>query len=386
MKMKKLFAVVSALAMSAALLSLAACKDPTPPIDPIDPDTPVDPDPPVVQTTYGLPVAERGHFIKDADLLQDGETRWLLYTANETSGEEDNAIAVRKGAFEQGEDKGWTYGAEKIVLRGGEGEWDEYIGSASLVKGTFTLGETSYGWLMAYCGTSMSNDTQYQIGLAVANSPDGEWTKVAQTPFIEFDAKVYGASSVGNYAPSLINLDKTSAIRLFYTYADAYGHFAKFTDFDASNLDELVPEQAWQGNNVTNVGEVEGGDDVAMFPNSDFAYDATAGKFYAVKDRSPSAATKPNYATSIQLLFLAENELYTVEDGNGWKNVRSWDNTDTPDAAFERLYGACIVADAYGHIDGASAMEIVYNVCELEMDNEDWLFTQNLQTFNVTLS
>ena len=51
---------------------------------------------------------------------------------------------------------------------------------------------------------------------------------------------------------------------------------------------------------------------------------------------------------------------------------------------YERLYGACIVSDAYGHTDSATGAEVIYNVCELEVDNEDYLFTQNLMTFEVS--
>lgn len=382
MKTKKLLAIFAALAMSVTALSLAACGKSTPD-DPENPENP-EPEPPAEETVYGLPVAERGRYIKDADLVQDGETRYLLYTTNETAGEEDNVIALRKGEFEEGEGKGWTYSAETVVIRGETGEWDEYIGSASLVKGTFALGSESYGWLAAYCGTDKTNDTQYRIGLAVAKTPDGAWTKVSETPFIEIDG--ISATSVGCYAPSLVNYDKESKVRLFYTYADQYGHFAKYTDIDASDLTALSSEQAWEGNFVSNDGEVTGGDSETMFPNADFAYDGTNGKVYAVKDYSPSAATNPKYAEQLQLLWIDNGELGTIDEGDGWKSVKQWDFTDTPDGAYERLYGACVISDAYGRVDGAQEISIVYNVCEIEADNEDWLFTQNLLELKAVLS
>ena len=130
-----------------------------------------------------------------------------------------------------------------------------------------------------------------------------------------------------------------------------------------------------------NNGEIAGEN---MFPNADFAYDASAKKVYAVKDYSPAAATKPNFADRIQLLWIAEEELYTAELGDGWKGMKTWDFSDTEDGAWERLYGACIVSDAYGQIDGTKAQEIVYNVCALEMEDENWEFTQKLQTFVYT--
>ena len=54
--------------------------------------------------------------------------------------------------------------------------------------------------------------------------------------------------------------------------------------------------------------------------------------------------------------------------------------------AFERLYSASAVSDAYGQLLDASRMEIVYNVCEVAADNADWMFTQKLLTFEVELN
>lgn len=403
MKTKKFLAIFSALVMGTTMFALAACGEkPEPNPDPDEGQTVTPPgddngnndgnnengneNGQTAEPVYGLPVAERGHYIKNADLVEDNGTRYLLYTTNETSGEEDNVIAVRKATYEEGEGKGWLYGEEKVAIVGETGAWDENIGSASIVKGDFLLGGTSYGWLIAYCATTKTNDTQYQIGLAVASAPDGAWTKVSETPFITFDAAVYGETAVGCYAPSLVNLDRQSAVRIFYSYADAYGHFAKFTDLDASDLTNLVSEQAWEGNFVTNDGEITGGDAESMFPNADFAYDATSGKIFAVKDYSPSASSDPKVAEQIQLLWLAEDELYTVEEWNGWNSLKQWDSTDTPDGEYERLYGACVVSDAYGHVDGATEIEIVYNVCELKSLNADYLFTQNLLSFHTILA
>ncbi|HJA02560.1 MAG TPA: hypothetical protein H9797_04170 [Candidatus Gallimonas gallistercoris] len=386
MKKKNLLAIFCALAMSAAIGMMAACvpsDDPgnTPGGDTPGGDTPGG-DP---QTVYGLPVAESGHYINNSDAFEEDGTRWLFYTTNETSGEEDNVIAVRKASFEEGADKGWAYGEETIALRGTEGGWDEYLGSASVVKGSFEYGGAEYGYLMAYCGTPQADETQFSIGLAVAQSPDGAWTKVGSQPVVAFDAANAGSAqtAVGNYAPSLVNYDKEGGVRLFYTFADSYGHFAKFVDIEASDLDAPVLSGEAV---VPNHGEIAGGDTVAMFPNADFVYDASGKQFYAVKDYSPTPSQAPAFARRIQLLSIAEGELYTTDLGEGWKGIRTWDNTDTPDGMYERLYGACIVSDAYGHIDGAADAEIVYNICMLEADTDDYLFTQNLMSFEIALS
>ena len=119
MKIRKLILAVLALCLTAACF---ACTE-------VEPE-PVPPEPEVV---YGLPAPAIGHYITNADLLEDAGTRYLTYTTNEESGEEDNVIAVRKATFTEGEDKGWAYGDEQIVLRGDSASWDRFIGSASIV-------------------------------------------------------------------------------------------------------------------------------------------------------------------------------------------------------------------------------------------------------------
>ena len=138
-------------------------------------------------------------------------------------------------------------------------------------------------------------------------------------------------------------------------------------------------------NQLPTNGNLSGGDAALMFPNADIAHDATNGKVYAVKDYSPSAALAPAYAEKIELGVIDEAEFYTADLLNGWASIRLWDMFDTPDALWERLYSATIVTDAYGHVDGATEFEIIYNVCEIAMDNADWMFTQNLLTFTVGL-
>ena len=334
---------------------------------------------------YGLPVAEVGRYIKDADIIDDGETRILLYTTNGEVAEEDNVIATRTATYVENE--GWLYGEESIALTGTVDGWDEFIGSASIVKGVFEYGDVAYSWLMAYCATPNANDTQFEIGLAVATEIGGTWVKVGDRAIIEYDERVYGTGCVGCYAPSLVNLNKESAIRIYYTYADIYGHFAKFIDINATDLDVLYTDAAKTdvnlisgSNHLPTNGNLSGGDLALMFPNADFAHDGN-GQVVMVKDYSPSAATTPAYAQKIELGYIAESELYTVALKTGWVSLRLWDMFDTPDLAFERLYSACVVADAYGYISAEADIEVIYNVCEIAMENSDWLFTQNLLSF-----
>lgn len=187
-------------------------------------------------------------------------------------------------------------------------------------------------------------------------------------------------------------MNKESKIRVFYTYADTYGHFARFVDIDAADVGAIYSEEAKTDVDlvsgtvqVPTNGNLSGGDAAMMFPNSDFAYDTEKEKFFAVKDYSPSAALNPNYAERIEVASIAEEELYTAEILDGWKSIKVWTMLDTEEQ-YERIYSGCIVSDAYGQVNGEDCLEVVYNHCEIEADNANWMFTQNLAAFKVNIS
>lgn len=325
-----------------------------------------------VDKVYGLPVALEGFYMRDADMLQDGDTRYLIYTTNKTKAEEDNVIALRTGIKET---DGWVYAEQKVLLEASETGWDQYLGSASITKGEFTYGGETYSYLMAYQGSAMSNQTANQIGFAVAKTIDGTYVRVGNAPVVTYDAAQYGANMVGCYAPSIVNYNKAGGVRVFYTLADAFGHYAYFMDVDATNLDKVKGVKAM----ITNKGNLQSGDAVTMFPNADFAYDDVNKVFYAVKDFSPTPSTKPSFADEFELCHIQEEELYTTDEGNGWVSDVYKDYIDL-DA--ERVYSGSIVTDMYGHMLTGNIV-IIYNVCEI---GNDYLYTQMFKEFTYVVA
>ena len=326
----------------------------------------------VPATVVGLPTPAAGYYMRDAEIIQDGDVRYLIYTTNKTVAEDDNVIAIRKADLTE---EGWVYGAEVVVLEPSADGWDKYLGSASVVKGEFALNGETYNYLMAYQGTTQSSGSASSIGLAVAKEIQGEWVKVGTAPVIAFDAKEHGLNMAGCYAPSVVNYTKVSGIRIFYSYADKYGHFAYFWDADLSDLSNIKGVKAL----ITNEGGLsDGGAGGVMFPNADFAYDSVNCVFYTVKDYSPAAASKPSFAERFELAHIAEEELYTTDKGLGWVSDVLMDNFDLElDLEYERVYSACIVSDAYGHMLEGN-IEIVYNTC---MAGDDYLYTQKFLTY-----
>lgn len=315
----------------------------------------------------GLPVPESGYYMTNADVIQEGNVRYLVYTTNKSKAQEDSVIAVRKGELTS---DGWVYGSQTIILEASADGWDQYIGSASISKGTFAFENETYNWVMAYAATTSDDGMANSIGLAFAKEIDGEWHTL-EKPIIEYDAEVYGANMSGCYAPSVVNYNKAGGVRVFYTYADAYGHFSYFYDMDLSDLSSVDGVSAM----ITNKGDIQGGDAVTMFPNADFAYDSVNKVFYAVKDFSPTASTKPNFADEFELLHIAEEELYTTESMTGWVSDFYLDYIDLNNG-YERAYSACIVSDFFGH--KLETTEIVYNVCET---GNGYLHTQKLMSY-----
>ena len=324
-----------------------------------------------VAAEVGIPTPTAGFYMRDADVLQDNNVRYLVYTTNKTVTEEDNVIAIRKAELTA---EGWVYGEEVVVLEGSAEGWDQYIGSASVVKGVFALEGETYNYLMAYQASTDADCLASSIGLAVAKEIQGTWVKVGTSPVIEFDAEEYGSNMAGCYAPSVVNYNKQSGIRIFYSYADKYGHFAYFWDANLADLSSIDGDKAM----ITTGGNISDGGAVVMFPNADFAYDSVNGVFYTVKDYNPAASTRPTFAERFEVLHIAEEELYTTDAGTGWVSDFLRDDIDLElELNYERAYSACIVSDVYGHMLEGN-IEVVYNNCKV---GNDYLYTQRFLTY-----
>jgi len=324
--------------------------------------------------TYVKPIVRDTFYERDADIIQEGEYRYQIFTTNKTNADTDSVIAIRRGTKEGAD---WTYGNYIVAVEGSEAGWDRFIGTASVVKGAFTKNGETYNYLMAYCASSKTTETANQIGFAVAKEIMGEWTKLGTEPIFTFDQSL--ASVNGCYAPSLVNPSKQGAVRLFYTYADAFGHFARFADIDMTDLDNIEIDQ-------NNMLPFEGSSDSdGMFPNSDWAYDATNGKYYVAKDISPAPEGTSHYANEFEIVSIDEDELYTTDQGNGYSKVVSYDYEKLSLNQTDRMHSASIVTDEYGCISSVSVIEINYSFCSAQAGNTtDYLFTQRLRDVTYT--
>lgn len=326
--------------------------------------------------TYVKPIVRDTFYERDSDVFQEGNVRYQVFITNKTNADTDSVIAVRRGTLENGT---WTYGNYVVAIEGSANSWDKFIGSASVVKGAFKKGAETYSYLIAYCATnkldSTSTEISYEIGFAVAKDMMGEWTKLnADEPMIKFDS-----TGTGCYAPSLVNPSKQGAVRLFYTFADKYGHFPRLADIDMTDLDDISMSKL-------NMLPIEGsGDSDGMFPNSDWAYDEVNERYYVVKDISPAPDGTSHYANSFEIVSIAESELYTTDKGQGYTRVAQWDCSDLGVNATDRVHSACIVTDEYGCISSTASIELEYSLCSAQAGTTtDYLFTQRLRSVTYT--
>ena len=391
MKKFRFFAILLAmLLLLGAFGLLAACaEDPDPNPDGGDPNTPDTPSTGTEKTQYGDPAIfdeYLGYYTSEASVVQaeDG-TRYVFYTSNETEYIQENVIAMRVGT--RGSDGGSTYGDKQIVLRATAGGWDAYnLGAPDVVEGSFAYNGTTYNYLMAYQATSTANETAYSIGFAVAASLTGEWVKVGTEPVVEYDAAIYG-NYVGYYSPSLIANTETN-VRLFYTWADAYGHYTYFNDIDCTDMADLgVSGYAMLPSDglTSNESAVP-----TQFANGDFAYDAATERLYVVKDVSPAAAARPYTATQIELAWIDVNELYTAAAGDGWQSLKVFTYTDTigvyNGGGWERIYSPALVSATDGSVLSAETFDIVYTASDLASLNEYYVFSPSLHPLTYTVA
>lgn len=324
--------------------------------------------------TYVKPIVRDTYYEKDSDVFQEGNVRYQIFTTNKTNADTDSVIAIRRGTLENGV---WTYGNYNVAIEGDVNGWDKYIGTASVVKGVFTKGGETYNYLMAYCATNSlngSDEVSNEIGFAVAKDMMGEWTKIGTESLIKFDS-----TGTGCYAPSLVNPGHQGVVRLFYTFADKYGHFPRLADIDMSDLDNITMDEL-------KMLPIDGTSDRdGMFPNSDWAYDAANGTYYVAKDISPAPDGTSHYANEFEIVCIDENELYTTDSGEGYAKIASWDRSDLELEQTDRMHAPAIVTDEYGCISNVDAIEISYSVCSAQAGSStDYLYTQRIRSTTYT--
>ena len=125
---KRIQYIAAALLLCATFGTFGACRKGVVIPDP-DPDPIPEPDP-SPSVVYGLPEGGTGRYISNSDVLDDGDTRYLVCTTNETQAEEDNVIAVYKAKYVRRERHAvfhWTCGGNRSRRRMGKDRADRIV-------------------------------------------------------------------------------------------------------------------------------------------------------------------------------------------------------------------------------------------------------------------
>ena len=380
MKIKKLLAL-----MVCGIIALGATACIT--TDSTDSSTGDGPDAPafVAKPVDGIaPLFDEGmgyYNIQPSILYEDANTMHVYYTVNETFEDTDSVIGYKKGTLENGV---WTFGEKKIVLRKGEETaWDgANISNCDVVKGEFNYNGEVYNYLMAYQGGSNNNHKNYQIGFAVSKTADGEFVKVGTAPVVSYDDVALGYSwGIGQ--PSLVSYEG-GKVYLFYTMGDALATQTYVSELDASNLNDIKGVNVY--NSISTDGLLENNIYV-MLNDADFAIDTTNGILYVVRNYNPAATSAPSLNTAVQVAKVALADLY--KPNCVWEiideKVNLLDLATEETGGWERVYSGCIASDAYGHVNGATAIELGLTVTSWDNTTKDYTHYQTIITYTISL-
>ena len=319
-------------------------------------------------------------------VMIEGRTMHIWYCSNEKSGNVTDYVAYRKGTLH--DDGKWTFSEKSLVLGPGEnGTWDcRHVCDPSVVKGEFQYDGTQYNYLMAYLGCLTSDCTRNEVGIALAQNPEGPWIKPdAVNPIADFHADYdlsRTGSNSGNSAhtawgygqPSLVSVDEKGQVILFYAAGTPTGTYTIAELWDLSNVNAPVEKHSLMVSNkgITNSS---GGSDVIN--NADFAYDPQTGRLYCIKEDFP-------YPNSDGINWIpASNSIFYVEIGDesalGTRIFEDYNYTwtmagkiDAASTGFKRNHNCAIVTDEYGRITDSLRLSFIYTMSKLPSDYPNW--------------
>lgn len=335
---------------------------------------------------------ERFYNYAPSVMIEGNDTMHIWYCGNLEDGDVTDYITYRKGTLMS--DGKWIFSDKVIVLGPTEGTWDErHTCDPDVVKGNFSYHGQSYNYLMTYLGCVTSDNSDNEVGIAVAKKPEGPWIKVDEinpiANYYESDEYTDEVWTWGYGQPSLVSVNKDGEVLLFYTKGVATGTFEYVEHWDLSDLDnpQKLGEAMIRNLGVTNA---IGGFDVIN--NASFAYDHFRGRLYMVKEDFPyPEADGVTWITGSNTVFYLDlnldSELWSdilfSEENYRWQFV---DTITTAKTGFARNHNMGLVTDEYGWVINPYKLGIVYTMSLTDQDElqSEWGgFWQYLGTYRM---
>lgn len=311
----------------------------------------------------------------------------IYYCKNRDSGNVTDYVAYRKGTL-QGDGK-WSFSEAEHVLAPTAGSWDaRHVCDPDVVKGSFSYGGTEYAYLMAYLGCVTGDNSNNEVGLAVAEKPAGPWIKVGSGPICKFEKDgVHTGWEWGYGQPALVNTSRAGEVVLFYTQGIWSGTHTVAERWDFSDLDaplllerKLIGERGLQG--------TKGASD--YMNNASFAYDGVNRRIYALTESHPINAEdgNPTFVSSHnQLVYINEaagvSKPFGTVFGAGYL-WRSAGYIGPAQTGFQRNHNMGLVTDPYGWTLCPDEIPLVYTMSMLDRPNNSlWTYRLHGYVFEV---
>ena len=306
-------------------------------------------------------------------MMEGNDTMHVWYCSNRVSGNVTDYVAYRKGTLNAAGK--WKFSDIEFVLAPTAGTWDaRHTCDPSVTKGTFRMGGEDYSFLMAYLGCVTSDNTQNEVGIAVAKSPAGPWVKVdSLNPIANFyTSPEHSANAWGYGQPCVMNPEGEGKVYLFYAKGTATKTCTQIEEWDLSDLDRPVKVRSAELKEK-NVVNASGGSD--NINNADLAYDAVNKRLYCLKEDFPYPTDQGiNWLTgSNTLLYVQLDESgFDVFFGN---TSYSWNKVGSLTASglgFARVHNMGILTDEYGNLTSPFRVPVLYTACEAYTDYPGW--------------
>lgn len=300
---------------------------------------------------------------------------------------------------------GVHYSEENIVLENGRA-WDAWDAihtcDPDVIKGIFMLDGVEYNYLMVYLGCDTGNNQGNQIGLAVAQKPEGPFVKVETlNPFVAFERDLskkayWDIFQWGVGQASLISMDKAGKVMLIYTRGDLSGTYLVCEKWDLLNLNHPKPigGDNWR-TKITNRGVIGRDMRPATLLNADFVYDERCGTLYMVADGAPcymegvDAPGEPTFISSnLRILSYSQQQsVATMADFFVSEPSASWTTLSligTKDTGYPRNHNAGLLSDPYGWMVEPNTLHVLYSV-SLTNEPSNSLWTYRIHKYDIPL-
>jgi hypothetical protein len=222
--------------------------------------------------------------------------------------------------------------------------WDSFhVCDPSVVQSDINFENVHYRWAMFFLGNDVNQSTHNQIGVALAESIDGPWKRLAQ-PVLHYESK----SNWGVGQPSCLPLDGRGRFLVVYSGGGLHSITVDLSDPD--HVRSTAPIEV----TVDGLQNLS----ASRWPvgNVDIAFTPDRKRIFAVADVRTPQSTYPSFITS-QLAVLSISSS-SLENGGGKWQVEAVIGPQT--TGFPRNHNAGLIKTVDGTIADSGKLSVVF--------------------------